>query len=96
MNLTTEKSMATKSNAAETDRNFTIRGDVYTDKNGAFEAVRNGQVYSKDDGAHLAWFSAGVSEPLSINFSSPDTGTATETSVISDIQAFIAAAKAVE
>lgn len=93
MILTTEKTMATRSNAADTNRTYTLRADVYTAKNGTFEAIRNGQVFSKDGSQQLAWFSTGVTEPLSISFTSTTPTTEEESAVISDIQSFIAVAK---
>lgn len=93
MILTTEKTMATRSNAADTNRTYTLRADVYAAKNGTFEAIRNGQVFSKDGSQHLAWFSTGVTEPLNISFTSTTPTTEEECAVISDIQSFIAVAK---
>lgn len=94
MNLTTEKTMATRGNATDTNRTYTLRADVYTAKNGTFEAIRNGQVFTKDGSQHLAWFSTGVTEPLNISFASTTLTTEEECAVISDIQSFIAVAKA--
>lgn len=93
MILTTEKTMTTRSNAADTNRTYTLRADVYAAKNGAFEAIRNGQVFSKDGSQQLAWFSTGVTEPLSISFASTTLSAEEESAVISDIQSFIAVAK---
>lgn len=93
MILTTEKTMATRSNAADTNRTYTLRADVYTAKNGTFEAIRNGQVFSKVENQHLASFSTGVTEPLNITFASTTLSAEEESAVISDIQSFIAVAK---
>lgn len=93
MILTTEKTMATRSNAADTNRTYTLRADVYTAKNGTFEAIRNGQVFSKDGSQQLAWFSTGVTEPLNISFASTTLSAEEENAVISDIQSFIATEK---
>lgn len=93
MNLTIEKTMARMSNAGDSARSYNVSGTVYR-STGGFEAVRDGQVQTKDGGTQLAWFNSGVNEPLAINFASVDTAPAEQTAIIADIQAFIAAAKA--
>lgn len=95
MNLTIEKKMMTQSNVVDADRQHTVRGDIYATPDGKFEAVRNGQVFSKTDGQYIAWFNAGVSEPLNISFAVADTDTSTDaqTAVINDIMDFISSAK---
>lgn len=93
MELIIEKTSAVMSNAADETRTNTVRAEVTKTKNGAFEAVRNGQVYSKDSGENLASFNSGVTEPLNINFATADITIEVQNAVIADIQAFIAAAK---
>lgn len=96
MELIIEKTSAVMSNAADETRTNTVRAEVTKTKNGAFEAVRNGQVYSKDSGENLASFNSGVTEPLNINFATTDISAADQNAVIADIQAFIAAARGSE
>lgn len=80
------------SNAADENRTNTVRAEVTKTKDGAFESVRNGQVFGKEGGTYLAYFSFGVREPLSINFATADITTDVQNAVIADIQAFLAAA----
>ena len=96
MNLTIEKTMARMSNSGDTNRSYNVSGTVYKSTGSGFEAVRDGQVQTRDGSTQLAWFNSGVTEPLAINFASVDTTPAEQTAIIADIQAFIAAAKAVE
>lgn len=91
MNLTIEKTMARMTNATDSTRNYTVSGTVYNSNNG-FEAVREGQVYTKDN-VFLANFNNGVSEPLSISFATADITPQVQNAVIADIMSFIAAAK---
>lgn len=93
MNLTTEKIMATKSNATEQNKAYTVRGDIYLRTDGEFEAVRNGQVLSNDDNALLAYFGVGVAEPLSVIFASVGVSAEAQISIVEAIQDFASAAK---
>lgn len=93
MELIIEKTSAVMSNAADETRTNTVRAEVTKAKNGAFEAVRNGQVYDKESGMYLAYFNFGVQEPLNINFATADISADVQNAVIADIQAFIAAAR---
>lgn len=96
MELIIEKTSAVMSNAADETRTNTVRAEVTKAKNGAFEAVRNGQVYDKESGMYLASFNSGVQEPLNINFATADISADVQNAVIADIQAFIAAARGSE
>lgn len=93
MKLIIEKTSAVMSNAADETRTNTVRAEVTKAKNGAFEAVRNGQVYDKENSMYLASFNSGVSEPLNIYFHTADISVDVQNAVIADIQAFIAAAR---
>lgn len=94
MELTTENMMVTLSNADDSGRRYTVRGDVYVG-NGSYEAVRNGQVYTRDNntGMMVANFNRGVNESLSINYQDTQLTPEEEYAVMGEIQAFIAAAK---
>lgn len=95
MNLTIERKMTTQSNVGDTNSNHIVRGDIYTSTDGGFEAVRNGQVFSKTGAQYIAYFNEGVSEPLSISFASVDLGAEndTQTAVINDIMDFISSVR---
>lgn len=92
MELIIEKTSAVMSNAADETRTNTVRAEVTKAKNGAFEAVRNGQVYDKDGGRYLAQFEKGKNAALNVNFADADIPAAARGTVFSDIQDFLAAA----
>lgn len=92
MELKTENMTLTLSNADDESRAYTVRGDVKVET-GQFAGVSNGQVYAKDEGAGVAYFSSESNNAMSTSFQSGDITDEQRLAVFGAIQDFVASAK---
>lgn len=92
MELKTENMTLTLSNADDESRAYTVRGDVKVE-DGQFAGVSNGQVYAKDEGAGVAYFSSESNNAMSTSFQSGDITDEQRLAVFGAIQDFVASAK---
>lgn len=93
MQLTTKKIIALKSNEGDTNRTYTVSGEIHKSVADVFEKVNKGSVAALD-GAPVAYFNGGSTDPLAINFTKPNTTIEEQSAVLTLIMDFITAAKA--